>query len=194
MGLIMFSNVPGSSHHRAWRSGGRDCRALRRIQGLSRTPEDERTSCSRYFVRHLHYDDGAGTRGPSRGGTCRGRACSVPCTRSDSGTSRTRASPSTLPSTSDVRDRPAGPCAGALHGPVHACARSSDADKADPHLQAQDGPCEERCRSQEDPEAEEALSEKLERRAWVHKPTLRLFWFIDVRAYDRSAHIECRLP
>ena len=168
----MFSNGPSSSHNPAWRGGGRDSRAHRCIQGLSRTPEDERTSCSRHVHRHLRYDDGAGTRGPSRGGTCRGRACSVPCTRSDSST-RARASPS--PDPSDVRDRPTGPGAGALYGPVHACARSSDADKADPHLQAQDGPRQERCRSQEDPEAQEALSEKSERRAWVHKPTLRLF-------------------
>jgi len=169
----MFSNVPGNSHYRAWRGGGRDRRAHRCIQGLSRTPEDERTSCSRYFLRHLHYDDGAGTRGPSRGSTCRGGACSVPCTSSD-GSTRARANPSTRtrPCTSDVRDRPAGPRAGALHGPLNSRARSSDADKADPHLQAQDGSCEERRRSQE---AQEALSQKLERRAWVHKPTLRLF-------------------
>jgi len=172
----MFSNGPSNSHNRAWRGGGRDRRAHRCIQGLSRTPEDERTSCSRYVHRHLRYDDGAGTRGPSRGGTCRGRACSVPCTRSDSSTrARTRASTSAWPGTGDVRDRPTGPGAGPLHGPVHACARSSDADKADPHLQAQDGSRKERCRSQEDPEAEKALSEKAERRAWVDKPTLRLF-------------------
>ena len=170
-GPITFSNVPGNSHCRAWRSGGRDRRALRCIQGLSRTPEDERTSCSSHLVRQLRYDDGAGTRGPSRGGTCRGRACSVPCTNRDSST-RARASTSTRPGTSDVRDRPAGPCAGTLYGPIHSRARSSNADEADPHLQAQDGPGEERRRSQE---AQEALSQKQERRAWVHKPTLRLF-------------------
>ena len=168
----MLSNGSSISRNSAWRSGGRDRRALRCIQGLSRTPEDERTCCSRHHDRQLRYDDGAGTRGPSRGGTCRGRACSVPCTRSDN---NTRASPGACPGTSDVRDRPTGPSAGGLHGPVFARAWSSDADEADPHLQAQDGSREERCRSQENPEAQEALSENAERRAWVHKPTLSLF-------------------
>jgi len=172
----MLSNGSSISRNSAWRSGGRDRRALRCIQGLSRTPEDERTSCSRYFDRHLRYDDGAGIRGPSRGGTCRGGACSVPCARSSNSTrTSTRASTSACPGACDVRDRPAGPGAGRLHGPDLACARCADADKADPHLQAQDGTREERRRSQEDPETQEALSEKAERRAWVDKPTLRLF-------------------
>ncbi len=164
LGRINLSNGPRTSHSLAWRSSRRDRSALRCTKGLSRTPEDEGCSCSSTSNRHLRYDDGAGARCPNHGGTCRGRACSVPCARANT-------------STSAVRERPAGSCAGDVHRPADGILRSSDADQeADPHLQEADGPGQERCRFQEVPgEAEETLSEKGKTRAWVHKPTLCLF-------------------
>ena len=157
---IITSDVPRNSCNPAWRVRGRNRRDLRRRCGLSRKPEDEGSRCSSTFLRHLRYDDGAGTRGPSHGGTCRGRACSVPCT-----------------STSAVRERPAGPCAGDVLSAINTILRSTDAgQEANADLQAEDGSSKERCRFQEDPgEAQETLSEKRKTRAWVHKPTLRLF-------------------
>ena len=162
------NNGPRTSHSLAWRSGGRYRGALRCTQGLPRTPEGESSGCSSSSVRHLRCDDGAGTRGPSHGGTCRGRACSVPCTR---------ARTSTRASTRAVRDRPAGSRAGDILGAIGDILRSSDAgQEANADLQTQDRSGEERRRFQEDPgENKKALSEKRKTRAWVHKPTLRLF-------------------
>jgi hypothetical protein len=175
-GRINVSNVPRDSHSLAWRSGGSRSGSLRCTQRLSRTPEDESGVSSSAFYRHLRYDDGAGSRGPSRGSTCRGRACSVPCTRASAHTRTSfRANSSTSPC--DVRERPAGADAGDLLRAVYAVIRGTDADEeADADLQAKDRTGEERCRFQEDPgEAQEALSGKCKTRAWVHKPTLRLF-------------------
>jgi len=169
-GRIKIINGPRDSHSLAWRSGGSRSGSLRCTQGLSWTPEDESDVGSSDIHRHLRYDDGAGTRGPSHGSTCRGRACSVPCTRASF-----RANSSS--SSGDLRDGPAGSHAGDLLGPIDAVIRGSDADEeADADLQAEDRTGEEHCRFQEDPgEAEKALGEKSKTRAWVLKPTLRLF-------------------
>ena len=191
---IKISNGPRNSHSPAWRGGGSRGGSLRCTQRLSRTPEDESDVSSNAFDRHLRYDNGAGTRGPSHGGTCRGRACSVPCTRA---VPRTRASirTNTSPRPGDLRDGPASSSAGELFGAVHDLIRGTDADEADADLQAEDRAREERCRFQEDPgEAKEALSEKRRRERGFLNPHSASFDTIDLRAHGGSARLHRRLP
>ena len=148
------SNGPRNSHRVARRDRGSRSGSLRGCKRLSWTNE-EGDSDSRAVGprdRHLRSDDGAGTRGPSRGSTCRGRACSVPCTRADD-FHRTGAR--------TLRERSAGTGSGDVRGGLFLFVRSADPHKeADADLQTQDR-AHEGPRIQESPgEAEEALSEK----------------------------------
>ena len=157
-GSYQDNNVPRTSHNLAWRGRGSRSGSLRRVKGLSWTSEegnngDGADNSLDPLGRHLRSDDGAGTRGPSRGSTCRGRACSVPCTRARSGS---------CSGTCPLRDGPACASPGDIRSTIVLFVRSTDPHKeADADLQAQDRTSEERCWNQEDPgQAQEALSEK----------------------------------
>ena len=150
------SNGPRSSHHLARRDSGSRSGSLRGRKRLSWTNEEgsNHPVAVDHSDRHLRSgNDGAGTRGPSRGSTCRGGACSVPCTRADSGSDDHTIARA-------LRERAAGAGTGDLRSAFLVFVRCAyPREEADADLPTEDRAREER-RIQEGPrEAEEALSE-----------------------------------